>query len=240
MDSVVELDLSLSLIISRIKEALACGLIAVVVSTGVFGITILQAYIYFRSSGKDSVHMRFFVAFLFMLDTVSLILAVDALYEYVVTDFGNSFLLLNLPRVLSFEIGITLFRSSSLVLEQAEHTADYPRRGFSRLIHNHQPLPGPGIGICVHDYTSPDIFSLASVEMRALTAASNGLSVNGFDNQLIDYLHHKLWGTDRFFLGPNFFSQFIAFPGRLFHLPFALLTGKCSTLKKLSESMETM
>ena len=33
-----------------------------------------------------------------LLDTVSLILAVDACYEYVVTDFGNALLLLNIPR----------------------------------------------------------------------------------------------------------------------------------------------
>ena len=80
MDPAVPLTLSPTLIVSRVKEALACGLIAIVVSTGcvlldflidavslimsgysVYGITILQAYIYFQNSGKDSVSMRSFV-----------------------------------------------------------------------------------------------------------------------------------------------------------------------------------
>ena len=98
-----------------------------------YGITILQAYIYFQNSGKDSVSMRSFVSTsslgvwrdtnniipgtgcavvvriwsntittLFttsrsVLDTVSLVLAVVAIFEYVVSDFGEVWLLLTMP-----------------------------------------------------------------------------------------------------------------------------------------------
>ena len=103
----------------------------------VYGITVLQAYIYYKNSHRDSVYMRSFVSsstqdnlnldrkLTFMLhrsrscctchltitlfiivtlvpsvsilDTTSLGLAIQTIYEYVVIDFGNPLLLINMP-----------------------------------------------------------------------------------------------------------------------------------------------
>ncbi|KAI1792696.1 hypothetical protein LXA43DRAFT_1130257 [Ganoderma leucocontextum] len=75
-------------VLSGVKESLACLTIGTVVSTGLYAITILQADVYFRKNGEHSTtsHMRSFVAFLFVLDTISMVLTVCGLYEYVVTD----------------------------------------------------------------------------------------------------------------------------------------------------------
>lgn len=83
MDSPALLDLTLSLVVSRVKEAVACGLIAIVLSATcvqldpyfliassspdlsfhrVYGITVLQAYIYFRSTHRDSLYLTSFVS----------------------------------------------------------------------------------------------------------------------------------------------------------------------------------
>ncbi|PIL34942.1 hypothetical protein GSI_02729 [Ganoderma sinense ZZ0214-1] len=95
-------------LVSGIKEALACGLIGVVVSAVVYGITVLQAYIYFRDKGQDSKRLRYFVALLFFLDTISMALTVSIYYEYFVTAFGNQSLLLSTPTTFAFENGVTV------------------------------------------------------------------------------------------------------------------------------------
>ncbi|KAI1788896.1 hypothetical protein LXA43DRAFT_1023794 [Ganoderma leucocontextum] len=97
-----------SVVLSRIKEALACGLVGVVVGACVYGITVLQAYIYFQNSRQDSVYTRSFVAFLFILDTLSLVFAADTLYQSVVTDFGDPLLLINMPLTFALENAATV------------------------------------------------------------------------------------------------------------------------------------
>ncbi|PIL35063.1 hypothetical protein GSI_02850 [Ganoderma sinense ZZ0214-1] len=255
-DSPVLLTLS-SLIVSRIKEALGCGIVALVVSTGVYGITILQAYIYFRSSGKDSGRLRSFVALLFILDTTSLVLAVDALWEYIVTDFGETWLLLQLPRVLAFENGITY-----LIATLTQCFFAYRLWGLSRgnvllvtsiVILSFVSL-GMAIVVCVRNYTDPGFPELATLEMRWLIGLANGLSVPCdvlITVGLSYYLNSKRTGfkrTDSIINRPIIYAVnrgaltaicqagltivFIAFPGHLFHLPFDLLSGKlyCNTL----------
>ena len=81
MDPAVRLTLSSSSIVPQIKEALACSVIVVVISTmyarlycfsplpgliisrySIYGITILQAYIYFQNSSQDSTRLGLFVS----------------------------------------------------------------------------------------------------------------------------------------------------------------------------------
>ena len=51
-----------------------------------------------RTSAKSSHFTRFTTVRHSALDTISLALTVQVLYEYVVTDFGQPMLLLNVPR----------------------------------------------------------------------------------------------------------------------------------------------
>nr|VWO99677.1 Tetrahydroxynaphthalene reductase (EC (T4HN reductase) (THNR) [Ganoderma boninense] len=95
--------------LATLKESLTCLLLGTVVATGVYGITVLQAYTYFRHAGQRSTGADFCpkVAMLFILDTLSMILNVDGLYDYVIRDYGNPILLLKVPGTLAFENGVT-------------------------------------------------------------------------------------------------------------------------------------
>ncbi|KAM5536919.1 hypothetical protein V8D89_009466 [Ganoderma adspersum] len=176
----VLLALSPSSITSSIKEALACGIVAIVISTTVYGITVLQAYIYFRESGQDSVRLRTFVAFLFILDTASLALTVDALWEYVVTDFGEMWLLLKLPRTLAFENTITYFIATLTQFFFARHLWALSKGSVplvSTIIILSLASLGIGIVVCIRNYTEPNFFLLTTPKMLWLIGAANGLSV---------------------------------------------------------------
>ncbi|KAM5536923.1 hypothetical protein V8D89_009470 [Ganoderma adspersum] len=198
----VLVDLSPSFIVSRIQEALACGLIAIVLSTTVYGITVLQAYMYFRCSIQDSVRFRSFVAFLLILDTASLVLAAKVLYEYVVTDFGKPWLFLKLPRALAFENGVTvrtqLYNQPSNTLDSsrtwvgsqyliATLTQSFLAHRLWALSKGNVPLVstivilsfasfGVGIVVCVRNYTELYFLSLAAPEMLWLVGFTSGLS----------------------------------------------------------------
>ncbi|KAM5541172.1 hypothetical protein V8D89_005101 [Ganoderma adspersum] len=143
------------LIPSSIREALASIFIGVIIATCTYGMSILQAYNYFRRSSQDSPHMKCFVALLFVVDTVSLVLAVCTGYHFVVTDFGDPLSLLQVPTPMAFENGTSLLRTSSMGVEQTEHSA---RR---------QHCPGMGAGYSVQ--TKPG-FSSASATAPAYCA----------------------------------------------------------------------
>ncbi|KAM5535796.1 hypothetical protein V8D89_010519 [Ganoderma adspersum] len=254
MDPVLNLS---SLNVSRIKEGLSCSLVAIITSTGVYGITVLQACLYFRSSSQDSTLKRSFVAFLFILDSASLALAVDALYEYIVVDFGKTSLLFELPRALAFENGMT-YLIGTLTQCFFAHRLWALSRGNVPLVSTIVALSlvsfGIAIVICVRNYKYPEVSSLASFEMRFLIGLSNGLSVPCdvlITAALSYYLHSKRTGfkrTDSIINRLIIYAVnrgaltaicqagltivFVTFPGRLFHFPFDLLSGKlyCNTL----------
>ncbi|KAI1783966.1 hypothetical protein LXA43DRAFT_289856 [Ganoderma leucocontextum] len=105
--SIVQLGLPPAFL-SQIREVIGCFVLGTVLSTAVYGISILQSYMYFRNSGQDSKYMRAFVAFLFTLDTISMVLNIDGLYKYVVTDFGDLLSLAKVPVSLAYLNGITV------------------------------------------------------------------------------------------------------------------------------------
>ncbi|PIL34892.1 hypothetical protein GSI_02679 [Ganoderma sinense ZZ0214-1] len=92
---------------SAIKEAVAWGTAGIIVSTAVYGITILQAYTYFRRSGGDSPYMRIF-ALCSVFDTLSLVLAIDTSYKLIIADLLDPVLALNVPPVSAFESGFSV------------------------------------------------------------------------------------------------------------------------------------
>ncbi|PIL35066.1 hypothetical protein GSI_02854 [Ganoderma sinense ZZ0214-1] len=100
-----------SLAFSHIKASLVSGLVGVVLSTCVFGITILQAYTYFQNSRKDSTGMKCF------------------LFRKHISGPSTSSCVINLDR----SPHTVLLWSSSLGFEQAEYTACCPFFGLTWL-----------------------------------------------------------------------------------------------------------
>ncbi|PIL34992.1 hypothetical protein GSI_02779 [Ganoderma sinense ZZ0214-1] len=253
--------------VSRIKEALACAQVGTIVSTGVYGITVLQAYMYFQNSTHDSMQMRSFVGLLFVLDTVSLALGVAALFKYVVSDFGEPLLLLHIPPTLALEDALTVVIRTFTQCFFAYRIWALSKRNVT-LVTSVVILAlcsfGPGMAISVDMYTDDDIFSLGTLKTRILAGFANGLSAVCdilITASLCYYLHSKRTGfrrtdsmIDRLIVyavnrgaltaicQAGEMITTVAFPGRFIFIPFALLNSKlyCNTLLATLNAQKSM
>ncbi|KAI1783575.1 hypothetical protein LXA43DRAFT_321838 [Ganoderma leucocontextum] len=256
MPPVVQLGLPPA-VFATFKESLTCLVIGTILATGVYGITILQAYVYFGNSGRDSIHMKTFVALLFALETLSLVLMVNILCHYVVSDFGNPFLLLKATPVMAWENGVTVL-IGTLTQSYFAHRLWALSKGNVVLVSSIIILAvcscGSGMAISVNLYTHTDNLFLGSVEIRILSGLANGLSIICdvlIAASLSYYLHSKKTGFKRTdsiinrliiyavnrgaltaICQTGHMVTTVALPGRFIFLPFALLDGRlyCNTL----------
>jgi len=60
-----------------------------VISTAMYGITVLQVLYYFRTYNKDSIALKLLTGFLFVLDSLTTILPSHAIYWWLILNFGN-------------------------------------------------------------------------------------------------------------------------------------------------------
>ncbi|RDX54469.1 hypothetical protein OH76DRAFT_965562 [Lentinus brumalis] len=77
-----------------LHNTLGAAFIGNVLAACLYGLTSLQAYIYFNRSHKDSVVLKTLVAILWFLDAIHLAFVSHAVYEFCVTDFGDLLALL--------------------------------------------------------------------------------------------------------------------------------------------------
>ncbi|TBU26709.1 hypothetical protein BD311DRAFT_698129, partial [Dichomitus squalens] len=72
-----------------LDDTLGAAFIGHFVSTLLYGITSLQAYVYYRDNHNDSKSLKLSVAGLWILDTVHVALITGAMYWYCITNFTN-------------------------------------------------------------------------------------------------------------------------------------------------------
>ncbi|KAJ7278865.1 hypothetical protein C8J57DRAFT_1465141 [Mycena rebaudengoi] len=75
--------------VQQIKEVFATSFIGFAVATAVYGISVLQCYLYYRNYRKDAVLLKVTVGCLWLFDTLSTIMVTHSLYTYFVTNFGD-------------------------------------------------------------------------------------------------------------------------------------------------------
>ncbi|KAI1789991.1 hypothetical protein LXA43DRAFT_1062490 [Ganoderma leucocontextum] len=220
MDSVVQPGLSPALV-SGIKEALTFGLIGLVVSTGVYGITVLQAYMYFRNNGHDSVYLRSFV------------------------NFGDQSLLLRIPWLYYRSFAVLIGTLTQCFF--AHRLWALSKRNImvvSSIVIMALGSFGPGMVISVNLHTHGDIFYLGSLETRILAGFANGLSVICdivIAAALSYYLHHKRTGFKSMCQAGHMIT-IVALPGHFIFFVFGLLDGKlyCNTLLATLNAQKSM
>ncbi|KAL0575079.1 hypothetical protein V5O48_006882 [Marasmius crinis-equi] len=78
-----------AVITAGVKETLATVFIGYSVATTLYGITILQVYLYFKHYPKDHVFVKLLVLAFWTLDTLTSILVAHSLYTYIVLNFGD-------------------------------------------------------------------------------------------------------------------------------------------------------
>ncbi|KAF5389299.1 hypothetical protein D9757_003462 [Collybiopsis confluens] len=63
--------------------------VGLILSTSLYGATILQTYLYYRHYPKDSIYIKLLVLALWLLDTTQLVLCVTAMYWYLITNYDS-------------------------------------------------------------------------------------------------------------------------------------------------------
>ncbi|EIW55741.1 uncharacterized protein TRAVEDRAFT_50222 [Trametes versicolor FP-101664 SS1] len=70
-------------------NTIGAAFIGNILAACLYGLTTLQTYVYYGKSRKDSATMKSLVAFLWILDTVHLIMVTHTVYHYAITNFGD-------------------------------------------------------------------------------------------------------------------------------------------------------
>ncbi|PIL35067.1 hypothetical protein GSI_02855 [Ganoderma sinense ZZ0214-1] len=224
-----------AIFLSDIKETLAIGFVGVILASWSIlfpTLTILRS----------------------ILDAVSLILAVETLYTYVVVDFGDPLKLLNMPPALAVENAATVLIGTLVQCFLAHRLWELSKHNAvlvcSVIILAFGSF-GPGIVLSVKLYTHrlDIILQASSVEGRTLGGIANGMSAVCdvvITASLCYYLHSKRTGFKR---TNSIIDRLIIYavnrgaltaicqtgemigtivrPDRYIYLPFALLSGKC-------------
>ncbi|KAF8992835.1 hypothetical protein BDQ17DRAFT_187197 [Cyathus striatus] len=73
----------------NIQDTMGALFVGALVTMTLYGITTLQTYIYYMSFPKDGILMKCLVAFIWILDTLHVILMCHSLHYYLITEFGN-------------------------------------------------------------------------------------------------------------------------------------------------------
>ncbi|EMD31217.1 hypothetical protein CERSUDRAFT_89243 [Gelatoporia subvermispora B] len=93
---------------SQVEPSIGGSMLGMILSIMFYGVTLLQTYIYYDSYWGDPSLMRIYVAVLFVLDTAQVVAVIDAVWFYVVPNFGNVDALSGVHPSLAVEIGITI------------------------------------------------------------------------------------------------------------------------------------
>ncbi|KAI0356147.1 hypothetical protein OH77DRAFT_1520244 [Trametes cingulata] len=76
-------------LLHALRDFLSCSLVGLPISTAVYGITILQTYLYFRRYPQDSRRLKTFVGTLWLLDTLTIVLICHSTYMIVIMNVGQ-------------------------------------------------------------------------------------------------------------------------------------------------------
>ncbi|KAN0129135.1 hypothetical protein V8E53_013006, partial [Lactarius tabidus] len=75
--------------VADVRDSFGAAFVGLLVSTTLLGVTIAQTWVYFWNYRKDSIALKFFVAFVTAMDTVQTILSSYAVYWYLILNYGN-------------------------------------------------------------------------------------------------------------------------------------------------------
>ncbi|KAJ2984440.1 hypothetical protein NUW54_g10511 [Trametes sanguinea] len=82
--------------VQPLKEDLLGQLIGFTFATTLYGVSLIQGYMYYRKYERDSIRLKALVAAMLILDTLTSATMAHAWYSYVVLDFGKPFRLLRI------------------------------------------------------------------------------------------------------------------------------------------------
>ncbi|KAF8151309.1 hypothetical protein B0H34DRAFT_125701 [Crassisporium funariophilum] len=75
-------------------------LIGVILNTLLYGVAVVQCFIYYQTYRKDAKWIRYFVLYLFVIETANTIMDIGLIFEPLVLNYGEPEALTNLPKML--------------------------------------------------------------------------------------------------------------------------------------------
>ncbi|KAI0371161.1 hypothetical protein BV20DRAFT_215184 [Pilatotrama ljubarskyi] len=93
--------------VRALRGFISCSLVGLPIATAVYGITILQTYLYFRRYPEDSIRLKTLVGTLWILDTFTIVLICHSTYKIVISNTGQVASDFVLPWSVSLENGAT-------------------------------------------------------------------------------------------------------------------------------------
>jgi len=148
--------------IPAIKKLVANVLIGFSISTVVFGVSVLQAYRYYRNYPDDKAIIKWTVAILCLLDTMSTALVAHSLYIFLVINLGNPVADFEIPISFAIENGVV---TCVVVIAQLFYAQQIWTLGKSKIVRISRlvaAFTSFGIGLDITDYVAKtqNVFSL--------------------------------------------------------------------------------
>ncbi|KAH9077792.1 hypothetical protein EDB83DRAFT_2514504 [Lactarius deliciosus] len=101
--------------VADIRNSLGMAFIGLLISSTLYGLTILQTWVYFWNYRKrDPKALKFFVIFIVVMDTIGIILCAYMVYWYLILNFGDVESLDHILWALSVQIAIGAVTGSAL------------------------------------------------------------------------------------------------------------------------------
>ncbi|KIY50422.1 hypothetical protein FISHEDRAFT_71483 [Fistulina hepatica ATCC 64428] len=98
---------------ATLDNTLGATFIGIVISTILFGITVLQSYLYFADgSAGDPIFLKIFVAVMLAIDAFHVALLCHLYYYYTVSNFGNLIALAAAVWSMDIQIGVGVLLST--------------------------------------------------------------------------------------------------------------------------------
>jgi len=113
-------------------NTLGAAFIGGIFASILYGVTCVQAFIFFNSDRKQSLYLKTIVLTLWILDTLHLIFVCYALYWYMVTNYTNPAVLISLPW--SISAGILLTPTSDTIVRSVFTYRVWILSGKNRLL----------------------------------------------------------------------------------------------------------
>ncbi|KAI1784930.1 hypothetical protein LXA43DRAFT_1040221 [Ganoderma leucocontextum] len=246
--------------LARVRESLACIIIGVVVSSILYGITVLQTYIYYRENSKDPIAVKVLVGILWFFDTSATVAITIGAWIFFVQDFGMqaSMPVVKGPPALTLETGANVFIALITQLFFAYRIWTFSRKN-TVLVGAIAVLAlssfAAGLWISAFFLNASSLFNLQITKVRIIGSLSNGLGAicdilislalscylhmyrsrfkndpDTVDERLMRYMIEC--GTLTALCQTCILVTFAALPGRIVFIPFQLVVGKlyCNTL----------
>ncbi|PIL28672.1 hypothetical protein GSI_08716 [Ganoderma sinense ZZ0214-1] len=185
--------------LARVKEALGCIIVGLILSSILYGITVLQTYIYYRENSKDLVRVKVLVsvacalpssraayefyiavqvAVVFFLDTAASASITAGAFIFFVNDFGRQATLVNTPPSLALETGANALIATltQFFFAYRLYIVSRKNRGLVSVIIVLAVLSlGPAAWTAAFFLGASSLFNLGLPKVRAIASLATGL-----------------------------------------------------------------